>query len=152
VSEIRTSFNDDQDDTQLFNMWQELVLEHCPNPDRIGCLGLETLRTFVETPSALDLTDPKYIHITQCAECTRELRQLRALRDERLRLKDAQKDRLRAGRLQWITAIAALLIAVVVLSTVAWRNRAAKTSEQGQNLASVSAVVDLSTDGAPRGA
>jgi hypothetical protein len=74
--------NDDEDDTLLFERIQDYVLEHCPNPQRIGCPDHATLSTFVMFPGKLDLADPKYLHVLACAECTRELIELRRIRDE----------------------------------------------------------------------
>jgi hypothetical protein len=36
----------------------------------------------VYTPEKLDLSDPKYLHVSKCAECTRELIELRMLRNQ----------------------------------------------------------------------
>jgi hypothetical protein len=82
VSNVQAFMNDDEDDTLLFERIQDYVLEHCPNPQRIGCLDHATLSTFVMFPGKLDLADPKYLHVLACAECTRELIELRRIRDE----------------------------------------------------------------------
>lgn len=76
---------DDTNDTLLFDKLEEYVLEHYPNPQRIGCFDHDVLTTFVETPQDLDLTDLKYLHIFKCAECTRDLIELRRIREKRLR-------------------------------------------------------------------
>jgi hypothetical protein len=75
-------FAGDDDDTLLFEKLQEHVLERFPNPERIGCIDHTTLKTWVYTPEKLDLSDPKYLHVLKCAECTRELIELRRLRKE----------------------------------------------------------------------
>jgi len=80
VSNIQHFASDDENDTLLFDEMQEYVLEHYPNPQRIGCLDHALLRAFVEMPGKLDLSDSKYLHILECAECTRELIELRRLR------------------------------------------------------------------------
>lgn len=85
MSRILNFKRDDENDTRLFDKMQEYVLEHYPNPNRIGCLDRDTLNIFVETPEKLDLTDHRYLHIFNCAECTRDLGELRRIRDERLR-------------------------------------------------------------------
>ena len=86
MSRFRSFERDDENDTLLFDRLEEYVLKHYPNPQRIGCLDHDTLNTFVETPESLDLADLKYLHIFKCAECTRELIDLRGLREERTRL------------------------------------------------------------------
>jgi len=81
VNEIYRTARDDENDTRLFDTLQEYVIEHYPNPQRVGCLDPDLLRRFVETPEQLDLRDPKYLHMFKCAECTRALRQLRCIRE-----------------------------------------------------------------------
>jgi hypothetical protein len=84
VNELHRAARDDEDDTRLFDTLQEYVLAHYPNPHRVGCLDSDLLRRIVETPEQLDLGDPKYLHVFKCAECTRELRELRRSRDARI--------------------------------------------------------------------
>jgi hypothetical protein len=85
VSKLRSLEFDDENDTYLFDRLQEYVLERYPNPDRIGCLDLETLKCFVECPQRLDLSDLKYLHIFRCAECTRRLMEFRRIWEARSR-------------------------------------------------------------------
>ncbi len=73
--------SDDPNDTHLFAEMQRYVLEHYPNPERTGCLDRAALKILVEAPATLDLSDSKYLHILECAECTRELMALRQLRE-----------------------------------------------------------------------
>jgi hypothetical protein len=84
VSKVRTFVEDDDDDTGLFALAEEYVLSHYPNPDRIGCLHNATLQTFVAEPGKIDLSDLKFLHIVKCAECTRDLIELRRLRENTL--------------------------------------------------------------------
>jgi hypothetical protein len=42
VDNLRRFASDDEDDTLLFDKMQEYVLEHYPNPQRIGCLDRAT--------------------------------------------------------------------------------------------------------------
>ena len=81
MTKIHPFENDDANDTRLFAEMQRYVLEHYPNFERVGCLDHETLTSFVANPSELDLSDPKYLHILQCAECARDLIELRRSRD-----------------------------------------------------------------------
>jgi hypothetical protein len=82
VDERQSFLQDDDDDTLLFEKLQEHVLEKYPNPERIGCIDHSTLKTWVYSPQKLDLSDPKYLHVLKCAECTRELIELRRRRNE----------------------------------------------------------------------
>jgi hypothetical protein len=66
----------------LFDKLREHALEAHPNPERVGCLDRATLKAWVFTPEKLNLSDPKYLHVLKCAECTRELIELRMLRNE----------------------------------------------------------------------
>ena len=84
VNRLRSFERDDENDTRMFDKLEEYVLEHYPNPQRIGCLDHNTLSAFVETPEKLDLGEVKYLHIFKCAECTRDLRELRRIREGRL--------------------------------------------------------------------
>ena len=81
MNKIHPFESDDKNDTHLFAEMQRYVLEHYPNPQRVGCLDHDTLKVYVEAPAKLDLSDPKYLHILQCAECTRELIGLRRARE-----------------------------------------------------------------------
>jgi hypothetical protein len=73
---------DNEDDALLFERMREYVIDHHPNPGRVGCLDQETLKKFVFSPEELDLTDVRYLHVMKCAECTRELGKLRRIRDQ----------------------------------------------------------------------
>jgi hypothetical protein len=85
VDERQSFLQDDDDDTLLFKKLQEHVLEKHPNPQRVGCIDHATLETWVYSPQRLDLSDPKYLHELTCAECTRELMELRKRRNEEKR-------------------------------------------------------------------
>jgi len=76
---------DDENDTRLFDALEEYVLDSYPNPQRVGCLDRDLLGQIVEAPEQLDLTDPKFLHVFKCAECTRDLRELRRTREARLK-------------------------------------------------------------------
>ena len=84
VEKTQNQERDDENDSRLFEAIQDYILEHYPNPQRVGCLGDETLRRLVETPEQLDLGASKYLHVFKCAECTRELRDLRRQRETRI--------------------------------------------------------------------
>ena len=63
MDKYRSFFQDDEDDTLLFEKLQEHVLERYPNPERKGCLDHSTLEKWVCSPERLDLSDPKYLHV-----------------------------------------------------------------------------------------
>jgi hypothetical protein len=71
----------DDPDAAFYQQLERHVLEHYPNPTRSGCFTSEVLRSVVYEPETLDLQDPKYQHIIECAEC---LRQVIGFREARL--------------------------------------------------------------------
>lgn len=147
MGELQKNVVDDDNDTLLFKRLEEHVLENFPNPDRIGCFDHDTLVKFVETPGKLDLEDPKYMHVFQCAECTRELMELRRLREERLAGAAHSKVRQTAWRLTW--AAAALALAAVV-GFVALRYRDNRQVQTATEQQLVPVFVDLSSKGVAR--
>ncbi|HTF61975.1 MAG TPA: hypothetical protein VK638_04610, partial [Edaphobacter sp.] len=60
-------------DATLYRQLEQYVLDHYSNPTRKDCLSSEILRLIVNEPETLDLQDPKYQHIMECAECMREV-------------------------------------------------------------------------------
>jgi hypothetical protein len=149
VDELRNFVRDDENDTLLFEKLQEHVLEHYPNPDRVGCFDRATLITFVETPGKLNLEDPKYLHVFRCAECTRDLMELRQLREERLQQAPPPPSR-QSSRWWWYAGIAAAVAVVAVLIGVSRKHYTAQSVETAQSEAPVSVSVDLSADGLAR--
>lgn len=151
----RQSFFEDDDDTLLFEKLQEHVLEKYPNPERIGCIVRATLKEWVYTPEKLDLSDPKYLHVLKCAECTRELIELRRLRNE-------QSERANIGVLSrqypasnWRWAVFASVIlcclAVAGAGVIYWRSHYVATPAQVAESAPVAVTIDLSQAGTTRG-
>jgi hypothetical protein len=156
VSNIHHSVSDDENDILLFDILQEDVLKNYPNPERIGCFDRTTLRTFVETPGKLDLSDRKYLHIFECAECTRELIELRRAREERLdETMDISSPSSRSSWLRWVKskphAAAALLCAVALIIAVSWRIYSARSNHQTEMDIAVLKTIDLSSRGVSRG-
>jgi len=148
VDELQKFVVDDENDTLLFNRLQQHVLEQYPNPERVGCFDHETLVAFVETPGKLDLEDPKYLHVFQCAECTRELMELRRLREERL----SQARRSRSSRTWQFATLAAAVVLVAAIGFVGWRYRSGRSTETASNLGAVPINLDLSAAGISRDA
>ena len=147
----RQSFlQDDDDDSSLFEKLQEHVLERYPNPERKGCIDHATLETWVYTPQKLDLSDPKYLHVLKCAECTRELIELRKLRDAQ-RKSQIEKEPARPRNWRW-AAIAAVLVCSVAIGGVAyWRAHSPTSSSATIPATPVPLTIDLSQAGTTRG-
>ena len=76
-------FLDDDNDTALFERLQKQVLQNCPNPERVGCPPPAVLKAFVEAPAKVTLEELNGLHILKCAECTRDLMELRRIRQEK---------------------------------------------------------------------
>jgi hypothetical protein len=72
---------DDDNDTALFERLQEQVLKNCLNPERVGSPPHAILEAFVESPAGVTLEDLNGLHILKCAECTRDLIELRQKRE-----------------------------------------------------------------------
>jgi hypothetical protein len=83
VVNFQDVLEDDDNDTALFERLQEQVLKNCPNPERIGCPPHAILEAFVESPATVTPDDLNGLHILKCAECTRELIDLRRNRERR---------------------------------------------------------------------
>lgn len=79
--------SEDQD-TALFKSLEQFVLDNYPNPRRVGCLPRAQLEALLDHPGSLNL-DVKYSHIMECAECTRDLIDLRAVRSSQNAMKHA---------------------------------------------------------------
>jgi hypothetical protein len=153
VDERQLFPQDDQDDSELFEKLQEHVLEKYPNPERIGCIDHATLETWVYTPEKLDLSDPKYLHVLKCAECTRELIELRKLRkkqSEPTEIGVLSKTR-QASNLRWAAMAAVLLCCLAVAGVIYWRSRSAATTSQEAQTTPVAETIDLSQVGTTRG-
>lgn len=144
---------ENNDDTLLFEKLQEHILERYPNPGRIGCIDHSTLKTWVYSPQKLNLSDPKYLHVLKCAECTRELIELR-------RLRNAQSERANIGvpshqypPPKWRSAVFAsvLLCCLAVAGVIYWRTHSAAAPAQVAESTPVAVTIDLSQAGTTRG-
>lgn len=145
----RTFIQDDDDDTILFEKMREYVIENYPNPKRVGCLNHETLKAFVESPGSLDLSDPKYLHIVKCAECTRELNEFRSQWEQRVH---SREPALRKAWFAWSTvAVAAAVCLVTVMFVVRARDRFKDRPADKRMEAAVQQFVDLNQNGITRG-
>ena len=153
MDERQSFFEDEDDDSLLFEKLQEHVLEKYPNPERIGCIDHSTLKTWVYSPQKLDLSDPKYLHVLKCAECTRELIELRRLRNE-------QSERANIGVLsrqypalkwRWAVYASVLLSCLGVAGVIYWRTRSVAMPAQVAESTPVAVTIDLSQAGTTRG-
>jgi hypothetical protein len=75
---LNTNSGSEDQDTALFKSLEQFVLDNYPNPGRVGCLPRAELEALLDDPGVLNLKDIKYMHIMECAECTRDLIALRA--------------------------------------------------------------------------
>ena len=150
MDERQSFLQDDDDDTLLFEKLQEHVVEKYPNPERIGCIDHSTLKTWVYSPQKLDLSDPKYLHVLKCAECTRELIELRKRRNAQT---GAQIRNEAATPRNWRWAgIAAVLLCCLAIGGVAyWRVRSPTSSTATLPATPVALTIDLSQAGTTRG-
>ena len=147
----RQSFlQDDDDDSLLFEKLQEHVLERYPNPQRDGCIDHSTLETWVYSPQKLDLSDPKYLHVLKCAECTRELIDLRKQRDAR-RKAQIGNQAARAGNGLWAGIAAVLACAIAIGGVAYWRVHSPSSSVATIPATPVALAIDLSQAGTTRG-
>jgi hypothetical protein len=147
----RRSFQqDDDDDSLLFEKLQEHVLERYPNPEREGCIDHATLETWVYSPQKLDLSDPKYLHVLKCAECTRELIELRKQRNAR---REARIGKQAARPRNWRWAgLAAVLVCSIALGGLAyWRVHFPSSSTATIPATPIALTIDLSQAGTTRG-
>src|ERR1700692_4387053 len=104
----------------LFEKLREPVLEKYPNPERIGCIDHITLKAWVYTPQKLDLSDPKYLHVLKCAECTRELIELRNRRNAQTGAQIGN-EAARPRNWRWAGIAAVLLCCLAVGGVAYWR-------------------------------
>jgi hypothetical protein len=152
VEERRPQSQDDQNDTFLFEKLQEHVLQNYPNPDRIGCLDHATLETWVFDPERLDLSDPKYLHVLKCAECTRELLELRRFKKEKSSAGAGESGGHRTQSSKWRWAIAAILLCCLAVGGLTyWRIQSQTSSTAGITADPVAMTIDLSQAGTTRG-
>lgn len=149
MDERQSLFEDDRDDSVLFERLQEHVLERYPNPERKGCIDHANLETWVYSPGKLDLSDPKYLHVLKCAECTRELIELRKRRDAR-RKAQIGNQAARPRNWQW-AGLAALLVCSIALGGVAyWRMHSPTLSIAAIPATPIALTIDLSQVGTTR--
>lgn len=141
--------DNDDDDTLQFQRWEADVLKNHPNPRRIGCPSDKILRKFVETPGEVTLVELHDRHIANCAECVRELIELRRYREERLR-RESVPPRW-TGRLG-LKSLTVGLSACFLIGFAVWRWRShdVRPSPPIRDEAAVAVTLDLSQAGATR--
>jgi hypothetical protein len=153
VDEHQSFLEDDEDDTLLFEKLREHALEAHPNPERIGCIDRATLKAWIFTPEKLNLSDPKYLHVLKCAECTRELIELRKLRNEQSERPNVGIPILWRFAASWRWAVFAtvLLCSLAVGGVIYWRMHALAAPGHLADSTPVAAAIDLSQAGTTRG-
>jgi hypothetical protein len=132
---LNTNSGSEDQDTALFKSLEQFVLDNYPNPGRVGCLPRAELEALLDDPGVLNLKDIKYMHIMECAECTRDLIALREARKART-MKPAP-----SNRKVLLSLCAGVLIALMTGLWIGWRVR----SQQAPAVQSASAeqLVDL---------
>ena len=154
MDERQSFLQDDDDDTLLFEKLQEHVLEKYPNPERIGCIDHSTLKMWVYSPQKLDLSDPKYLHVLKCAECTRELIELRKRRNQQRGQTGVAGVRLATKRSpdwRWAGIAAVLLCGLALAGVAYWRVHAPTSISQVVPATPMAETIDLSQAGTTRG-
>jgi hypothetical protein len=66
-------------ETELIDVFERMVHQGFPNPERVDCPGSEHLRLLVEPSSHCQLF-PLLDHVRRCAPCFDELKQMRKAR------------------------------------------------------------------------
>jgi hypothetical protein len=150
VDEREPFSQDDQDDTLLFEKLQEHILEKCPNPDRVDCIDHATLKTWVYAPEKLNLSDPKYLHVLKCAECTRELIELRKQRNAQTRAQ-IRNEAAKPRSWRWAGIAAVLLCCLAIGGVAYWRVLFPTSSTATLPATPVALTIDLSQAGTTRG-
>lgn len=149
VSSEQSFAKDDENDTLLFERWAAHVVEKYPNPERIGCPSHEVLESFVNKPASVALADLNDTHITRCRECTLALRELRRLREEKL--KKAASPRYLEFWMSWRVPAAAGICITLVIAVMAWRHlQGIPQLGSTVNETAVAMTIDLSADGVKR--
>jgi hypothetical protein len=156
VDERQSFLQDEDDDRVLFEKLQEHVLEKYPNPDRVGCIGHDTLKAWVYSPQSLDLSDPKYLHVLKCAECTRELIELRKQRNEqRGRVEIPGTTGKTKGAKDWrwtgVAAVLVVALALTVAGVTYLRIHSATVTPENAEATPITETIDLSQAGTTRG-
>jgi hypothetical protein len=137
----------DDPDATLYRQLEQYVLDHHANLTRSGCLPSEILKSVVYEPETLNLQDPKYQHIMECAECLREVIGFREARQAQssLRPQILSKSRRTFSVLSLIATAAACIVVGIALGTHG--KHVAVTSEREVR----SEVLDLSRSATARG-
>jgi hypothetical protein len=155
VDERQPFLQDDNDDTLLFQKLREHVLEKYPNPNRTGCFDRATLGVWARNPEKLDLSDPRYLHVLKCSECTRDLLELRRLYGGQREPTVARPTLSQVPpRLGWRGAIwvsAVMVCCALFAGVFYWRTRSESPKTPGIQQAAIAETIDLSNAGASRG-
>jgi hypothetical protein len=120
---------------------------------QVGCIDGATLKAWVFTPEKLDLSDPKYLHVLKCAECTRELIELRQLRNEqsaRARIGVPARP-ISAANWRGVVFASVVLFGLAIAGVIYWRTHSEAPPAQVAQSTPVAVTVDLSQAGTTRG-
>jgi hypothetical protein len=151
VNNHQNFLEDDDNDTALFERLQQQVLQNCPNPERIGCPSPSILKAFVEDPASVTPAELNDLHILKCAECTRDLMELRKNRESRQTLESAPS----RGRLRSVVHAAmviTVLCGILITAIIYRKGNLLGSKSTASKAVTVVRTVDLSGYGSTRGA
>lgn len=151
MKNLRILADDDDNDSLLFERLQQNALENHPNPARIGCPGYAVLEAFVQSPRSVDPEALNDLHIMQCAECTRELIELRQLRIAKPRRTQPVPIRWFDSP-RWKSAVIGVCLCVAIILVMNRPKETARSARNDEVAKAVSLTLDLSGDGVTRSA
>jgi hypothetical protein len=150
VNNHQNFLEDDDNDTALFERLQQQVLQNCPNPERIGCPSPSILRAFVEDPASVTPAELNDLHILKCAECTRDLMELRKNRESRQTLESAPSRR-RFRSVVHAAMVIAIWCGILVTAIIYRKGDLLGSRSTASKAVTVARTVDLSSYAATRG-
>ena len=128
---MNTKGYSESDEQRILDVLNRGLLKEYPNPDRVGCPGLDVLRRIASRDMQLSEADKWLDHLGSCSPCYRDFLQFQSAHRARLR--------------QALLAIAASIL--VVASLAGW----AVLRQHKQSLVAQTSVLDLRNRSLSRG-
>ena len=128
---LNTKGYSESDEQRILDVLNRGLLKEYPNPDRVGCPGLDVLRRIASRDMQLSEADKWLDHLGSCSPCYRDFLQFQSAHRARLR--------------QALLAIAASIL--VVASLAGW----AVLRQHKQSLVAQTSVLDLRNRSLSRG-
>ena len=128
---LNTKGYSESDEQRILDVLNRGLLKEYPNPDRVGCPGLDVLRRIASRDMQLSESDKWLDHLGSCSPCYRDFLQFQSAHRARLR--------------QALLAIAASIL--VVASLAGW----AVLRQHKQSLVAQTSVLDLRNRSLSRG-